>query len=91
MTKIMMREALVKEAQPTSKDLIKNPVSDLVVTLSKDGEAMSVFSDDIWDYGATSNSIRTINFRAKIQYLPTVNNIGSNTLGNHPNQKTFIK
>lgn len=80
MTKIMMREALVKEAQPTSKDLIKNPVSDLVVTLSKDGEAMSVFSDDIWDYGATSNSIRTINFRAKIQYLPTVNNIGSNTL-----------
>ena len=60
MTKIMMRESLVKEVQPTSKDLIKTPVSDLVVTLSKNGEALSVFSDDIWDYSATSNTLKTI-------------------------------
>ncbi len=80
MTKIMMRESLVKEIQPTSKDLIKNPVSDLVVTLSKNGKALSVFSDDIWDYSATSNSPKTINFKSKIQYLSSVNNIDSNRL-----------
>lgn len=78
MTKIMMRESLVKEVQPTSKDLIKTPVSDLVVTLSKNGEALSVFSDDIWDYSATSNTLKTINFEYKIQSLCT-----SNTIDNH--------
>jgi len=78
MTKIMMRESLVKEVQPTSKDLIKTPVSDLVVTLSKNGEALSVFSDDIWDYSATSNTLKTINFKSKIQSQCT-----SNTIDNH--------
>lgn len=80
MTKIMMRESLVKEIEPTPKGLIKNPASDLVVTRSKDGEALSVFSDDIWDYSATSNTLRAINFRAKVQYLPTLSNIDSNKL-----------
>ena len=61
MTKIMMREPLVKEIQPISKDLIENPSSSLVITLSKSGDALSLFSDDIWDYSATSNSHRTIN------------------------------
>lgn len=73
-----MRESLVKEIQPTSKDLIKTPVSDLVVTLSKNGEALSVFSDDIWDYSTTSNSPKTINFKYKIQSLCTFNTIDSN-------------
>lgn len=78
MTKIMMRESLVKEIEPTPKDLIQNPASDLVVTRSRDGEALSVFSDDIWDYSATSNSLRTINFRAKVQYIPALSSIDSN-------------
>lgn len=78
MTKVMMRESLVKEVQPTSKDLIKTPVSDLVVTLSKNGDALSVFSDDIWDYSATSNTLRTIDFKSKIQSLCTFNTIDNN-------------
>lgn len=69
MTKTMMREPLVKEIQPISKDLIENPSSGLIVTLSKSGDALSLFSDDIWDYSATSNSHRTINFRTKIRNL----------------------
>ncbi|WP_206780875.1 hypothetical protein, partial [Psychrobacter sp. MES7-P7E] len=60
MTKIMMREPLVKEIQPISKDLIENPSSSLVITLSKSGDALSLFSDDIWDYSATSSLMRTI-------------------------------
>ena len=72
MTKVMTRESFVKEIQPIHKDLIKNPVSDLVVTLSKSGDALSVFSDDIWDYSATSTSTRTIDFKTKIQNLSTV-------------------
>lgn len=75
-----MRKSLVKEIEPTSKGLIKNPALDLVVTRSKDGKALSVFSDDIWDYSATSNTLKTINFRAKIQHLPTLSNIDSNRL-----------
>tara|TARA_R110002126_G_C10123787_1_gene468765 strand:+ start:38 stop:529 length:492 start_codon:yes stop_codon:yes gene_type:complete len=69
MTKIMMREPLVKEIQPISKDLIENPSSSLVITLSKSGDALSLFSDDIWDYSATSSLMRTINFRTKIKNL----------------------
>lgn len=69
MTRTMMREPLVKEIQPISKDLIKNPSSGLIVTLSKSGDALSLFSDDIWDYSATSNSHKTINFRTKIRNL----------------------
>lgn len=80
MITIMRCESLVKEIEPTSRGLIKNPASDLVVTRSKDGKALSVFSDDIWDYSATSNTLKTINFRAKIQYLPTLSNIESNRL-----------
>ena len=75
MTKIMMRESLVKEVQPISKGLIRTPSSNLVVTLSKNGEALSVFSDDIWDYSATSNTLKTINFKSKIQSLYTFNTI----------------
>ena len=69
MTKIMMREPFVKEIQPISKDLIENPSSSLVITLSKSGDALSLFSDDIWDYSATSSLMRTINFRTKIKNL----------------------
>ena len=78
MIRTMMRESLVKEVQPISKSLIKIPVSDLVVTLSKNGEALSVFSDDIWDYSATSNNLRTINFQSKIHSLCTFNTIDNN-------------
>ena len=67
MTKIMMRESLVKEVQPTSKDLIKTPVSDLVVTLSKNGEALSVFSDDIWDYSATAIPLKLLTLSLKFR------------------------
>ncbi|WP_296404216.1 hypothetical protein [Psychrobacter sp.] len=65
----MMHESHIKEILPISKILIKNPYSDLVVTLSKNGDALSVFSDDIWDYSATSISPKTINFTYKIQSI----------------------
>ena len=78
MTRVMMRESLVKEIKPISRDLIKNPSSDLVVTLSKNGNALSLFSDDIWDYSATSNYPKTINFPAKIQNLSKLNTIDNN-------------
>ena len=70
MTKIMMREPFVKEIQPISKDLIENPSSSLVITLSKSGDALSLFSDDIWDYSATSSLMRTINLELKLRTYP---------------------
>lgn len=70
-----MRESVVKEIQPIAKALISNPSKDLVVTLSKEGRPLSVFSDDTWDCSATSNTLKTLNFRSKIQKLSPVSKV----------------
>lgn len=75
MKNIMMRESFSKEIQPIPNTLLDSPFNNLAVTFSKNGEALSIFSDDIWDYSATSNLLRTINFRSKIQKLLKTNSI----------------
>lgn len=67
MKHIMMRESSSKEVQPIPSALFDSQLNDLAVTFSKNGEALSIFSDDIWDYSATSNILKTINFRSRIQ------------------------
>ena len=70
MTRLMMRESTaleVKFIEETLSVAIPSPSS--VVTINKDGSPLSIFSDDIWDYSATSRTLRTINFRNKIQKI----------------------
>lgn len=70
MTRLMMRESTaleVKSIEDTLSVAIPSPSS--VVTINKDGSPLSIFSDDIWDYSATSRTLRTINFRNKIQKI----------------------
>ncbi len=66
---IMMRESSVKEVvMPIeAHDLPLSIPMDLVVTITKSGKPLSRFRDDIWDYSATSASLKTINFRSKVQ------------------------
>lgn len=71
----MMRESFVREIHPISRGLIENPLNNLAVTFSKNGYPLSVFSDDVWDYSATSNLMRTINFRSKIRNLKLAENV----------------
>ena len=70
MTRLMMRESTaleVKFIEETLSVAIPSPSS--VVTINKDGSPLSIFSDDIWDYSATSRTLKTINFRNKIQKI----------------------
>lgn len=70
MTRLMMRESTaleVKSIEDTLSVAIPSPNS--VVTINKDGSPLSIFSDDIWDYSATSRTLKTINFRNKIQKI----------------------
>ena len=70
MTRLMMRESTaleVKSIEETLSVAIPSPSS--VVTINKDGSPLSIFSDDIWDYSATSRTLKTINFRNKIQKI----------------------
>lgn len=69
MSKLMMRNSTVKEILPPKVTLTATPLSDLVVTIGKDGNPLSIFSDDIWDYSATSHTLKTINFRKKLESL----------------------
>lgn len=68
----MLRNSLIKEAYSPSEFSSLRPVDEMVVTINKDGSQKSVFSDDIWDYSATSSSIRLINFRKKIEKIVPV-------------------
>ena len=69
MPKLMMRNSTVKEILPPKVTLTTTPLNDLVVTIGKDGSPLSIFSDDIWDYSATSHTLKTINFRKKLENL----------------------
>ncbi len=69
MPKLMMRNSTVKEILPPKVTLTATPLNDLVVTIGKDGSPLSIFSDDIWDYSATSHTLKTINFRKKLENL----------------------
>ena len=65
----MSRNSFVREVYPPSKFSTRKPAHDMVVTINKDGSPRSIFCDDIWDYSATSSTIRTLNFRAKIENI----------------------
>lgn len=68
---VMMRESSVKEVViPIDlRNFSTCLPMDLVVTINKTGEPLSRFRDDIWDYSATSASLRKINFRSKVQSI----------------------
>lgn len=65
----MLRNPIVMEVYPPSDLSSVKPADDMVVTINKDGSPKSIFSDDIWDYSATSSTIRFINFRTKIENI----------------------
>ena len=62
MSRIMMRESPVKEVKPIIKIFKDAFPNNLVVTITKNGDPLSRFSDDIWDYSATSNNLRNLHF-----------------------------
>lgn len=63
----MSRESATKQALVINEDLTQKYTSDMVVTINKDGSPLSRFGDDIWNYGAVSSTIRSLNFRLKIE------------------------
>ncbi len=67
-----MRTSVVREVQPVSENISIAPDGDMVVTIGKDGSPLSKFSDDTWDYSATSSSVKTLNFRANIERIVPV-------------------
>ncbi|WP_417667266.1 hypothetical protein [Pseudidiomarina sp.] len=63
----MSRNSSAQEVIPP-KEALKPILDDgMVVTIARDGNPLSRFRDDIWDYSATSTSMKTINFRTKIE------------------------
>lgn len=66
-----MRESSVKEVTVPIESLNFSSCipMDLVVTITKEGQPLSRFRDDIWDYSATSVSQKTINFRNKVHSI----------------------
>tara|TARA_R110002124_G_scaffold285232_1_gene463489 strand:- start:2176 stop:4245 length:2070 start_codon:yes stop_codon:yes gene_type:complete len=69
MPRLMMRDSIIKEILPIDNVLTATPLDSIVVTVTKDGSPLSKFSDDIWDYSATSRSLKTINFRKKLESI----------------------
>lgn len=69
MSRIMMRESPVKEVKPIIKIFKDAFPNNLVVTITKNGDPLSRFSDDIWDYSATSNNLRNLHFKNKIDAI----------------------
>lgn len=65
----MLRDSFVKEVQLIENKIKTKIPHDTVVTITKDGSPLSRFSDDIWDYNATSRHIKTINFKLKLKSL----------------------
>ncbi len=68
----MSRNSIVLEVYPPSDLSSIKPADDMVVTINKDGSPKSIFRDDIWDYSATSSTVRTLNFRAKVEKISPV-------------------
>lgn len=69
MNSIISRESLVKEIQPVNDEMLNKISSNLVITFDKNGNQLSCFADDIWDYSATSASYRTLQFRKRINKI----------------------
>lgn len=65
----MSRKPIVMEVYPPSDLSSVKPADNMVVTINKDGSPKSIFCDDIWDYSATSSTIRLLNFRAKLENI----------------------
>ncbi|MGP9687193.1 hypothetical protein [Halomonas sp. AOP25-F1-15] len=64
---LMSRGPTAREVVPPKEVLSPTLDDEMVVTISKEGSPLSRFKDDIWDYSATSTSMKTINFRTKIE------------------------
>jgi integrase len=79
------------EVVPTKETLTLKPSRDLVVTITKDGKALSLFKDDIWDYSATSLLVKKLSFRAKIEKIMAVEGCTSTSKENIDNGIEFLK
>ena len=91
MSKLMLRNPIVKEVSPPNEfsDLI--PADDMVVTINKDGSPRSIFRDDIWDYSSTSSTLRLLNFRAKIESITPVDGVKAASKNSSDNANEFLK
>ncbi|MGQ7263358.1 hypothetical protein [Vreelandella sp. V005] len=67
MEALISRHSTVKEVIPPKQVLTSILDDEMVVTIAKDGSPLSRFADDIWDYSATSTSMKTLNFYTKIE------------------------
>jgi len=65
----MSRESVVLEVNAPKERLELKPSNTMVVTITKKGEPLSLFGDDIWDYSATATSKKKINFRNKVECI----------------------
>lgn len=72
------RESLVKEIPQIHSEMLNNISSDLVITFDKNNTPLSFFSDDVWDYSATSANFRTLQFRKKINKILLENKYDQN-------------
>lgn len=80
MSKIMMRDAVVREVEFFDVTKFKTFFDEMVVTYRKNGEPLSRFGDDIWDYSATSRTIKSINFRARLNKAGLDQSVGEDNL-----------
>ena len=69
MSRLMSRDSVVKEVLLLEGKITAEIKDDMVVTITKNGSPLSRFSDDIWDYSATSRHIKSINFKSKLESL----------------------
>ncbi len=91
MAKLMLRDSNALEVLPSREVLTLYPSDDLVVTITKDGNPLSRFGDDIWDYGATSSTMKTLNFRAKIDKITPVDGCRDASENSRSSANKFLK
>ena len=87
----MMRNPVVNEVYLPNEFSALKPDDDMVVTINKDGSSKSIFQDDIWDYSATSSTVRLLNFRAKMEGIIPVDGVKPANKRRSDNANEFIK
>jgi hypothetical protein len=91
MEKLFLRDAAVKEVILPELEITSLIEEDMIVTFAKDGSPISRFKDDVWDFSATSTSMKTLNFRSKIESILSVSGIDNYEFDSLSNAVKFLK
>ncbi|MGP9555618.1 MULTISPECIES: hypothetical protein [unclassified Halomonas] len=84
----MSRDSTAKEIFLAEEVSSATIADEMVVTIARDGNPLSRFRDDIWDYSATSTAMKTLNFKTKVESF--LSGIGTNKF-KHGNASCAIK